>query len=83
MRLRLCREIFYIGYRRRTVRITIASKDTVAPALADMCRTSIYNDSTIETYTGNGVTVSGRAVLYQTRSVEWAALQRLRYSISS
>ena len=45
------------------VRITIAPKDAAAPVLADIRRTSIYNASTVETYTGNGVTVSGRVVL--------------------
>lgn len=45
------------------MRITIAPKDAAAPVLTDMRRTSIYNASTVETYTGNGVTVSGRVVL--------------------
>lgn len=45
------------------VRITIAPKDAAAPVLADIRRTSIYNASTVETYMGNGMTVSGRVVL--------------------
>lgn len=45
------------------LRITVAPKDTAAPVLTDMRRTSIYNASTTETYTANNTTVSSRTVL--------------------
>ena len=45
------------------LRITIAPKDTAAPVLADIRRTSIYNGSTVETTTLNSTTISGRTVL--------------------
>ena len=42
------------------LRITLVPKDTALPVAADVRRTSIYNGSTIETYTLNGGTVSAR-----------------------
>ena len=45
------------------LRITAAPKDTAAPVLADIRRTSIYNASTVETYTLNNASVSARTVL--------------------
>ena len=45
------------------LRISIAPKDTAAPVLADIRRTSIYNNSTVEAQTFNAVTVSTRTVL--------------------
>ena len=43
--------------------ISIAPKDTAAPVVVDVRRTSIYNGSTIETQTLNGSTISARTVL--------------------
>ena len=45
------------------LRISIAPKDTAAPVVVDVRRTSIYNGSTIETQTLNGSTISARTVL--------------------
>lgn len=43
--------------------ISIAPKDTAAPVVVDVRRTSIYNGSTVETQTLNGSTISARTVL--------------------
>lgn len=45
------------------IRITIAPKDTAAPVLADIRRTSIYNGGTVEAQTFNNASISGRTVL--------------------
>lgn len=44
-------------------RISIAPKDTAVPILADMRRTTIYNNGTAEAQTFDSTTVSGRIVL--------------------
>ncbi len=44
-----------------SVRITVASKDTAVPVLADMRRISIYNGSSVESQTYNSVDVSYEA----------------------
>ena len=46
-----------------SVRITVASKDTAVPVLADMRRISIYNGSSVESQTYNSVNVTTRTVL--------------------
>lgn len=45
------------------LRITAAPRDTAVPVLVDMRRTSIYNNSTVETQTLNNTTISSRTVL--------------------
>lgn len=46
-----------------TLRISIAPKDTAVPILADIRRTTIYNNGTAEAQTFDGATISARTVL--------------------
>ena len=60
------------------LRISVAPKDSAAPVLIDMRRTSIYNAGTIETQTLNGGTVASRTVLDEivyTQSQETHSIQ--------
>lgn len=50
-----------------SVRITVASKDTAVPVLADMRRISIYNGSSVESQTYNSVNVTTRTSVW----VQW------------
>lgn len=45
------------------VRISIAPKDSAVPVLADMCRTSIYNGSTVEAQTFDNTMISSLTVI--------------------
>ena len=49
-----------------TLRISIAPKDTATPILADIRRTSIYNNGTSEVQTFDSTTISARTVLDDT-----------------
>ena len=45
------------------LRISIAPKDTTAPVLADIRRTTIYDNSTMESQTLNNSTISNTVLL--------------------
>lgn len=60
------------------LRISVAPKDSAAPVLIDMRRTSIYNAGTVETQTLNGGTIASRTVLDEivyTQSQETHSIQ--------
>lgn len=45
------------------VQISIAPKDSAVPVLADKCRTSIYNGSTVEAQTFDNTMISSLTVI--------------------